>query len=80
MKDSNGWFRVKDRLPDLYPHEYYGMFSDHILLYGIYDGGNIPQIFIGYMVKGNIFYSNEYGRCEYGEVTHWQPLPHPPIK
>lgn len=78
-KENNGWISVDDRLPDMHPHDYYGELSDDILLYGIDDSGSNPHIFIGFMIKGNIFYSNEYGMCGHGNVTHWAPLPPPPI-
>lgn len=80
MKDDNGWFKVKDRLPDMKPHSYYGEKSDSILLYTQVDNGCPYEIYIGYMVKGNIFYSDDFGKFKDGDVTHWQPLPHPPIK
>ena len=65
-KKNNGWISVDDRLPDMHPHDYYGELSDDILLYGIDDSGSNPRIFIGFMIKGNIFYSNEYGMCGHG--------------
>lgn len=76
-RDINGWISVEDRLPDMHPHDYYGELSNDILLYGIDDSGSNPHIFIGFMIEGNIFYSNEYGMCGHGNVTHWQP--HPPL-
>lgn len=81
-KENNGWISVKDKLPELYPHTYYGEKSNDLLLYGNYDCDTSinSAIFIGFMIKGNIFYSDEYGKCETGAITHWQPLPHPPTK
>lgn len=76
MKESN-WISVKNKLPDLYPHSYYGGRSDKLLIYGTHNSNNIldASIFIGYMVKGNVFYSDEFGRCDQGIITHWQYLP-----
>lgn len=79
MKESN-WISVEDKLPDMNSHDYYRQLSDDILLYGIDDSGSTPHIFIGFMIEGDIFYSNEYGMCGHGNVTHWQPLPLPPIE
>ena len=81
-KENNGWFSVKNKLPELYPHQWYGEKSDALLLYGSYDcdASNISHIFIGFMIRGNIFYSDDYGECEIGYTTHWRYLPLPPTE
>ncbi|UKH17981.1 DUF551 domain-containing protein [Actinobacillus pleuropneumoniae] len=71
-KENNGWISVKDKKPELDC----GTKSENLLLYGYKSGfEDYVEIFIGYMINGNRFYSDN-GEC--GKVTHWQTLPKPP--
>ena len=57
------WINVKDRLPE---HE-------EIILVYTYTGIDIFQFL------ENQFYHYENGYVQNDVVTHWQPLPNPPI-
>ncbi|WP_081253590.1 DUF551 domain-containing protein [[Haemophilus] ducreyi] len=77
IKKNNNWVSVKDSLPEINPiYEFFEKTGD-CLLYGLEEQDDIPHQFIGYMIRGNRFYS-ENGECY--KVTHWQRLPKPPIK
>lgn len=68
----SNWIKCSERLPEVM-----GEFkmSHLILLYGQEYVFEPFCIFIGYMIEGNRFYSDN-GECE--NITHWQPLPESP--
>ena len=74
-KENNGWISVDDRLPELNEDGE----SNSVLLYGKQTHDDwMMGTFIGYIMDYEKFYPNE-GHCECYEVTHWAPLPPPPI-
>lgn len=75
LVEHSGWISVKDRLPPLIPNHPFDR-SANCLLYGEQDYGDEYGMFVGYAVRGSVFYGDK-GRCEL--VTHWQPLPQPPV-
>lgn len=76
---NNGWIKCSERLPELYHTVFSGIISKDVLLYGIpyNDGEEEMHVFVGYMTEGNEFHTDDIGKCDV--VTHWQPLPKPPI-
>lgn len=78
MKENNGWISIKERLPDMHSHDFFGKISDPILLYGRHPEYNDTRVFMGFKLN-DYFCSNdidhEFDRCK---ITHWQPLPLPP--
>ena len=76
---QNGWIKCSERLPELYHTVFSGIISKDVLLYGIpyNDGEEEMRVFVGYMTEDNEFHTDDIGKCDV--VTHWQPLPQPPI-
>ncbi|WP_081251344.1 DUF551 domain-containing protein [[Haemophilus] ducreyi] len=73
LVEHNGWIKCTDKLPTLRPTGS----STWVLLWGLEEEtDNEETMFQGFMFKGGIFYS-ESGKCH--QVTHWQPLPSPPV-
>lgn len=68
----SNWIKCSERLPEVMGEL---KMSHSILLYGQEDVFEPFCIFIGYMIEGNRFYSDN-GECE--NITHWQPLPESP--
>jgi len=79
MSENNGWIKCSERLPELYHTVFSGIISKDVLLYGIpyNDGEEEMRVFVGYMTEDNEFHTDDIGKCDV--VTHWQPLPKPPI-
>lgn len=71
---SEEWIRVEDRLPEI---------GDKVLIYfGAID--NILMATVGVDYDGNVIFFGYYRdcySCDHAEdITHWMPLPKPPVK
>lgn len=66
MSENNGWIKCEDRLPSE---------CDTVLLY--VNDDEYPYIVTGWLYTDREFYDGQNCLSDY--VTHWQPLPKPPI-
>lgn len=63
------WIPVANQLPK-------DSDGDYVLIWGE-DDGEYPDLHKAYLGSDNCFY---YEGIEYTNVTHWMPLPKPPIE
>ncbi len=75
MSENNGWIKCSDRLPKIFDHKGLER-SDVVICFGKEEINDKKTYFFAYRVPGDRFYGFN-GVCE--QVTHWQPLPNPPI-
>lgn len=72
-EQGTGWISVNDRLPEcesvIKCNGFKFKVSADVLLWNESEG---------YMVVGSYDYSNNSWMAEYGNPTHWMPLPEPP--
>ena len=71
------WIRVKDRLPKLGDYSVLAYFSENGGIDMVHVEDYFKDITAGHDEKGNQAYTKWY---MWQKVTHWMPLPKPPIK
>lgn len=78
-KANNGWISVNDELPETFTGFDLLNKSKVVLCYGRQDKQDQPRILAAYMLgKDTGEFISMDGKCH--QITHWQPLPEPPIK
>ncbi len=90
VKDANGWISVDKKLPERMVQD--GMFSkssQKVLIYVTWYSETDEED-IRHLISTGICYETADGRIswednenvngDYEEVTHWQPLPEPPLE
>lgn len=71
-QEEQGWISVKERLPEATPDKIFPELSDGVLTYD--DSGNISICHYNWKEK---YWEDEYENCP---ISHWMPLPKPPVK
>ena len=76
-QDNNRWIKCSDRLPTVNEDGE----SCSVLLYGMETPDSYaPHQFIGYLMEGKFYCDAVYSPHQCYHVTHWQPLPPPPLE
>jgi hypothetical protein len=77
-REAERWIPVGERLPGLAYYSTGTRFSDKVVVTTI-DGESIVAVFVAAPNQPDLWQS-DHGMFDADAVTHWQPLPEPPVE